>query len=87
MQQLLRNLYEIYYHDPFDFASILWEEFVSHVNHSKKALEVASAHFWTLFFEESYEQLGIYIQANEEMVSISSSKIPKVVRNQSAKFL
>lgn len=31
--RLMQILHGIHYHEPIDFASILWEEFVTHVSH------------------------------------------------------
>ncbi|KAI3779298.1 hypothetical protein L2E82_08963 [Cichorium intybus] len=38
-------LYGIYYDVKVDFATILWTDFCSHINHSMKGTEIANARF------------------------------------------
>ncbi|KAI3708622.1 hypothetical protein L2E82_37927 [Cichorium intybus] len=51
-------LYEIYYDVKVDFATILWTDFCSHINHSMKGTEIANARFWEIVVHAHYQQIG-----------------------------
>ncbi|KAI3700455.1 hypothetical protein L2E82_45085 [Cichorium intybus] len=51
-------LYGIYYDVKVDFATILWTEFCSHINHSLKGTEIANARFWAIVVHAYYQQIG-----------------------------
>ncbi|KAI3778967.1 hypothetical protein L2E82_08357 [Cichorium intybus] len=51
-------LYGIYYDVKVDFASIIWTDFCSHINHSMKGTEIANARFWAIVVHAHYQQPG-----------------------------
>ncbi|KAI3510859.1 hypothetical protein L1887_17996 [Cichorium endivia] len=51
-------LYGIYYDVKVDFASILWTDFCSHINHSLKGTEIANARFWAIVVHAQYQKSG-----------------------------
>ncbi|KAI3790945.1 hypothetical protein L2E82_04400 [Cichorium intybus] len=51
-------LYGIYYDVKVDFATILWTDFCSHINHSMMGAEIANARFWAIVVHAHYQQIG-----------------------------
>ncbi|KAI3510833.1 hypothetical protein L1887_17970 [Cichorium endivia] len=51
-------LYGIYYDVKVDFASILWADFCSHINHSLKGTEISNARFWSIVVHAQYQKSG-----------------------------
>ncbi|KAI3739797.1 hypothetical protein L2E82_30209 [Cichorium intybus] len=51
-------LYGIYYDVKVDFATILWTDFCSYINHSMNGTEIANARFWAIVVHAHYQQTG-----------------------------
>ncbi|KAI3494511.1 hypothetical protein L1887_40760 [Cichorium endivia] len=51
-------LYGIYYDVKVDFASMLWTDFCSHINHSLKGTEIANVRFWAIVVHAHYQKSG-----------------------------
>ncbi|KAI3505775.1 hypothetical protein L1887_28011 [Cichorium endivia] len=51
-------LFGIYYDVKVDFASIMWADFCSHINHSLKGTEISNARFWAIVVHAHYQQIG-----------------------------
>lgn len=81
-QRLYLVLYGIYNNIKVKYISILWEEFTTYINHTKKATKITSARFWSLILAKAYEQVGIVIHGDGEVDTFSTLHIPKVMINQ-----
>lgn len=68
------------------YSSLIWEEFTTYVNHSKKVTEIASARFWILVLIEAYQQDGIQVPEGIEVV-FSYLHIPKTLVDDTGAFL
>ncbi|KAI3691460.1 hypothetical protein L2E82_49819 [Cichorium intybus] len=53
-QTFLSLLYGVYHDVKVDYASILWADFCSHINHSAKGTEISNARFWAMLVHEHY---------------------------------
>ncbi|KAI3708790.1 hypothetical protein L2E82_38243 [Cichorium intybus] len=51
-------LFGIYYDVKVDYASILWADFCSHINHSLKGTEISNARFWAIVVHAHYQKTG-----------------------------
>ncbi|KAI3708821.1 hypothetical protein L2E82_38300 [Cichorium intybus] len=51
-------LYGIFYDVKVDYASILWTDFCSHINHSLKGTEIANPRFWAIVVDAHYQHAG-----------------------------
>ncbi|KAI3496692.1 hypothetical protein L1887_39063 [Cichorium endivia] len=86
-------LYGIYYDVKVDFASILWADFFSHINHHMKGTEIANARFWAIVVHAHYQQSGyvpdpsltemkftpIAMPTLDEVPAIFCAQIPEVM--------
>ncbi|CAH1445311.1 unnamed protein product [Lactuca virosa] len=56
-----------------DFATVLWNEFVDSIKHSKRATELSAHRFWALIVSQAYEF---------HKIPVEESEVPKMVIHQ-----
>lgn len=44
----------LYYGMKFDYASLLWDKFITYIKNLEKSTEIINARFWSLILNESY---------------------------------
>ncbi|KAI3779340.1 hypothetical protein L2E82_09040 [Cichorium intybus] len=69
-------LYGIYYDVKVDYATILWNDFCSHINHSLKGTEMAHPRFWAIIVHAHYLQAGVVLDVSLPELRYTPIAIP-----------
>ncbi|XP_023737216.1 uncharacterized protein LOC111885168 isoform X1 [Lactuca sativa] len=72
-KELLSLMYGLYKGVNVDFATVLWNEFVDSIKHSKRATELSAHRFWALIVSQAYEF---------HKIPIDESEVPKTLIHQ-----
>ncbi|KAI3494522.1 hypothetical protein L1887_40729 [Cichorium endivia] len=78
-------LYGIYYDVKVDYATILWTDFCSHINHSLKGTEISNARFWAIVVHAHYQQARYVLDISLQELRYTSIAIPPL-DDESAPF-
>ncbi|KAI3505846.1 hypothetical protein L1887_28146 [Cichorium endivia] len=68
--------YGIYYNVPVDYASILWTDFTTYINHAKRATDIASTRFWALIVQAVYAHEKVPVPTDLPVHEFSQVQIP-----------